>query len=322
MVRRTYSLWTLAAVLIVLSAILFAVQVHSGPSAPDLAESGETHAGFPAELVEFVPSPENPVFTAAGTGHWDAKIRERGWILREGGAYHLWYTGYDGTTEGVRQLGYATSPDGLRWTRWPGNPLCRDHWVEDMMVVKSGDTYYMFAEGLHDHAQLLTSKDRVNWKPEGTLDIRTTNNQPLSPGPFGTPTAWLENGTWYLFYERMDAGAWLAASHNLKVWTNLRDEPVIVPGPEPYDKDMIALNQIVKHRGQYFAFYHGSDGQQRPRLWSTNVARSRNLLDWEKYPHNPIVDTDKSSGIAVFDGRRFRLYTMHVQVDLYFPRDK
>src|SRR5262249_11845875 len=48
---------------------------------------------WPAELVRFTSYKVNPVFTAA-KGEWDAKIRERGWIMREDGVYKLWYTGY------------------------------------------------------------------------------------------------------------------------------------------------------------------------------------------------------------------------------------
>ena len=206
--------------------------------------------------------------------------------------------------------------------RYAGNPLVRGHWVEDVMVVKHEGTYYMFAEGLNDQAQLLTSTDRVNWQQRGTLDIRLTDGKPLTPGPFGTPTAWLENGSWNLFYERQDAGVWLATSKDLKIWTNMQDQPVLVPGPGNYDKKMIALNQIVKHQGVYFAYYHGSGSETAPRTWNTNVARSTDLVHWQKYSGNPIVDQNKSSGIVVSDGRQFRLYTMHDQVDVYFPRGK
>src|SRR3954467_8929222 len=62
---------------------------------------------FPAELVRWSARPENPVFTSEGPGHWDVKIRERGWILREGDTYRLWFTGYDGTRQGKKLLGYA-----------------------------------------------------------------------------------------------------------------------------------------------------------------------------------------------------------------------
>jgi beta-1,2-mannobiose phosphorylase / 1,2-beta-oligomannan phosphorylase len=283
-------------------------------------KSQPPRASFPPEFVDFVPYPGNPVFTGGGDGKWDAKIRERGWIVREGDAYHLWYTGYDGTREGIRQLGYATSPNGIDWNRWPENPLCAGHWVEDMMVVKQGPTYYMFAEGLHDEAQLLTSPDRVHWNREGKLDIHMSDGRPISPGPFGTPTAWLENGRWHLFYERLDAGVWLAKSDDLKIWTNVRDEPVLRPGPEAFDKRMIALNQIIKRDGVYYAFYHASSDDRPPRKWNTDVARSADLLQWEKYAGNPIVGPDHSSGILLTDGSQTRLYTMHVQIDLFVPR--
>jgi hypothetical protein len=279
-------------------------------------------AAFPSELVDWVPGPKNPVFQAGGAGCWDLKIRERGWILRENGTYHLWYTGYDGTREGTKLLGYAVSDDGLHWTPSPKNPLCRGHWVEDVMVVRHGETYYMFAEGAaHGHAELLTSKNRVDWKWEGPLQIRTADGKSDAQPPCGTPTIWVENGVWYLFYERHDLGVWLATSKDplSRVWTNVSDDPVLVPGPADYDKQLIALDQIVKHDGAYFAFYHAS-GDNTPRTWNTNVARSTDLRHWQKYPRNPIVEDNKSSGIIVADGRRFRLYTMHEEIDVFYPR--
>src|SRR4051812_7517905 len=96
---------------------------------PESLRPGDHESEFPSELVNFVPFRGNPVFTAA-KGQWDARIRERGWILREDGLYRLWYTGYDGTADGLRMLGYATSIDGIHWTRHPRNPLLKDVWVE------------------------------------------------------------------------------------------------------------------------------------------------------------------------------------------------
>ncbi len=143
---------------------------------------------FPAELIDFAASPPNPLLTGRGEGFWDAKIRERGWIMREGEIYHLWYTGYDGTREGQKKLGYASSTDGITWERRL-EPIYDEHWVEDMMVVKHQDTYYMFAEGEGDIPYLLVSKNGLDWSRQGILDVRYTNGKPLTPGPYGTPTA-------------------------------------------------------------------------------------------------------------------------------------
>lgn len=305
------SLRTLFGLLCLIGGLLFSVR---GTAA---------EKEFPPELTEFVPAAVNPVFEGRGPGYWDARIRERGWILREGDAWHLWYTGYDGPQKTMMKLGYATSSDGIAWKRFSDQPIYDQHWVEDMMVVKQGDTYYMFAEGLHDHAQLLTSTDRVHWTRVGTLDIRRKDGSPLSPGPFGTPVGWYENDTWHLFYERRDEGVWLATSKDMRIWTNVQDEPVMQPGPDAYDRDLIAFNQVVKHKGRYFVIYHGAARTDKPSVWTTNIAVSDDLRHWKKYAGNPLLRENKSSGILVNGGTPEKpelwLYTMHDRVQLHYP---
>lgn len=272
---------------------------------------------FPKELVDFVPYGHNPVFTGAGPGHWDEKIRERGWILNDAAGYHLWYTGYTGS-EPMR-LGYATSKDGIAWQRHPDNPILPDLWIEDMMVVPRDGQYAMFAEGRDDRAQLLLSRDRLHWEPRGMLDIRRTNGESIGPGPFGTPTAWFEAGSWYLMYERRDLGVWLATSADLKVWRLVQDEPVLLPGPDSADLRLIAVNQVIRHGGRYYAFYHGrGDGPN----WSTNVAGSDDLVHWRKCACNPLfpVALNKSSGILVPVANGWRFYTMHAKVEMHLHR--
>lgn len=282
---------------------------------------------FPRELVAFRPADGNPVFSAAGEGHWDAKIRERGWIRVNPKAptgqpaWRMWYTGYDGTREGVKKLGLATSNDGITWTRHPANPLAGDQWVEDMTIVADDDgTLWMFAEGRGDQAQLWKSNDGLQWNRVGPLDVRMLNGKPIEAGPYGTPTVFREDGNWYFFYERRDAGVWLAKSRDLKVWQHVQDEPVMSPGPDEYDRDLIAFNQVIKYQGRYYAYYHGS--KAGTKLWATAIACSDDLVHWTKYAQNPLfpVSENKSSGILVHDGSQYRLYTMHDRVQLHMPR--
>ena len=136
-----------------------------------LSTASGQNVKFPPALTNFA-SPGKEVFVAGGPGKWDTKIRERGWILRDGNHYHMWYTGYDGTRAGTKKLGYASSDDGIRWTKSPRNPIYGQHWVEDMMVVKHQGIFWMFAEGKNDQAHLLASSDAVNWKRIGRLDVR------------------------------------------------------------------------------------------------------------------------------------------------------
>lgn len=278
----------------------------------------KTDPDFPAELVTFTPYAGNLVFTGTNADTWDQKIRERGYILSENGTYYLWYTGFRDGKDKTKYLGYATSKDGFRWTRYQGNPIHTATWVEDMMVIKDGTTYYMFAEGKDDIAHLLTSTDRVTWQERGPLDVRYVDGQPISKGPYGTPTAWKEGNTWYLFYERRDEAIWLATSKDLKVWTNVQDKPVLAKGPADYDGHAVAMNQVIRYKGRYYAYYHASAFADWHE-WSTNVAVSDDLIHWKKYAGNPIIGGNQSSGILVNDGTQYRLYTMHPVVNVFFP---
>ena len=274
---------------------------------------------FPSELVNFTPYKGNPVFSGTGANTWDEEIRERGYILKEEDGYHLWYTGYrKDSIEKTKYLGYATSPDGYTWTRYKNNPVFTDSWVEDMMVIKSDSLYFMFAEGRDDIAHMLSSSDKIHWKDHGSLQIHYTNGQPLNKGPYGTPTVFKEDSIWYLFYERNDEAVWLASSKDLQVWTNVQDESVLNKGPEAYDKFGLALNQVIKYKGAYYGYYHGTAFKDWHE-WSTNVAVSKDLIHWKKYESNPIMKENKSSGILVYDGTQYRLYTMHPQVCVHFP---
>jgi hypothetical protein len=303
-----------------LFSLLFLAVISAGSVVAD--EGKDASMAFPSELIHFQPYEGNPVFQAGPAGAWDENIRERGWILYEEGIYHLWYTGYKTGDNELRLLGYAHSEDGIHWERHPDNPIHRDGWVEDMIVLKVGDTWYMFAEGEGDLTHLLLSKDRIHWEDQGALTILKTNGEAIEPGPFGTPVILYENDTWYFFYEREDIAIWLATSKDLKTWVHVQDEPVIDRGPHAYDLDMIALDQIIRHEDCYYAYFHGLYPGGKPREWCSAIAASRDLIHWEKYSGNPLIRDNKSSPIVVKTEDGYRLYTMHPAVHLFLPAGK
>jgi hypothetical protein len=67
-------------------------------------------------------------------------------------------------------------------------------------------------------------------------------------------------------------------------------------------------------------YYHGLGDTNGN--WTTNIATSTDLRNWTKYERNPLlpVEANKSSGFVVLDGNKLRVYTMHNQVHLHFPR--
>lgn len=286
---------------------------------PDLPNGPE----FPDELVHFTNATTGVIFSGTGTDTWDQRIRERSYILHEGRTWRMWYNGYNENRTPTHFLGYATSRDGWHWQRAGVEPIYDQGWIEDVCVVRQARKYYLFSEGRDDIAHLLESKDGLHWTELGPLDIRSASGAPIAPGPYGTPTVWVEHGVWYLFYERNDSAVWLATSRDHRRWTNVQDEPVLKCGPGAYDQYAVAFDQVVKYRGRYYAYYHGS-GDPKWKDWNTDVAVSADLRNWKKYPGNPVLpanptDPQRSSALLVPDGKSFRLYATHPDVRVFLP---
>ena len=279
---------------------------------------------FPDELVHFQATTKEAIFAGTGKDTWDQKICERSYIQREGKKWCLWYNGYNDRRTPTHFLGYATSKDGWQWQRSSEKPIYDQGWIEDVCVVKHAGAYYLFSEGRNDIAHLLKSTDGQQWTEQGNLDIRQVDGRPIGPGPYGTPTVWVENGVWHLFYERNDAAVWLARSKDLKTWTNVQDEPVLKCGPDAYDQYAVAFDQVIKYKGRYYAYYHAS-AHPKWKEWSTNLAVSTDLVHWKKNPGNPALPADpndpqRSSAFLVPDGKRFRLYATHPDVRVFVSK--
>ena len=263
---------------------------------------GERHGaaglgGFPKELVDWVPYEGNPLFAGTAQGTWDDQIRERGFILREGGLWRLWYTGYNPARGGAMALGYATSPDGLRFTRHASKPVFDGVWTEDVFVVPhAGGGYEMFAEGTNDVAHRLTSTDGIRWQEQGSLDVRTRSGAPLSPGPYGTPTV-VRGGRHVAPLLRARGQGRVARHVHRPARVDERQRRAgDSAGPDAYDRHAIALNQVVRYKGRYYGVYHANADPQWKGPWTTCLAVSDDLVRWQKYPGNPVSAATTRAG--------------------------
>jgi hypothetical protein len=94
----------------------------------------------------------DPVLEGSGSG-WDATYVSRCTVMKEAGTYIMWFSGGDGRMD--HGIGYATSSDGITWTKDANNPLLyRDDglsWRNDRTycpaVIKDGDIYKMWFSG-------------------------------------------------------------------------------------------------------------------------------------------------------------------------------
>ncbi len=120
----------------------------------------------------------------AGSGDDDYVMNPS--VILDNGTYKMWYSGYDGGAGGYR-IYYATSPDGLTWTKYnnsiPDNSdttstdgripkgtsgMGDDYFAYAPSVIKDGSTYKMWYTGYNQSAAryavyYATSPDGLTW---------------------------------------------------------------------------------------------------------------------------------------------------------------
>jgi hypothetical protein len=283
-----------------------------------------THSAF----VKFTPAAANPVLGAGPPGSWDERITERGWFMYEDGMYHAWYGGwkgnYDHAVKNFVKLGYAYSTDGINWTKYPGNPIYNQHWTEDMVVVKNGNTYYLFAEseytGDGDGAtiDLYTSADKVHWTRHGV--VLPPGDEAWEANSVGTPTVWKDDNAWYMLYEGFGSGlagqVGLATSLDGKKWARHPKNPVMTNALG--DQFDIAIDSIVKVKEVYYAYghYDSRTDVAGESIWAGGMFSSNDLIKWTAYPGNPILD---NSAVMVANGANLLMYGISSNPDGLAP---
>ncbi len=209
----------------------------------------------------------------------------------------------------------ALSQDGLNFEDYgpvlEGDPSpARDARIASFpSVIKRNGTWYILYEGasyttlaIHGELRLATSADGIVWKKhKDPIWIPSADWQIVN---IGTPTLWEENGIWYIIYHGYNgthlqlgilSGPSLfnlsPANHNLPIMTN-------GPGPDDFDSGSIGKRSICKEGNVYYMVYEGSS-PEHPTLgwggshWGIGLARSSDLVNWEKYPANPILKNPK-----------------------------
>lgn len=132
----------------------------------------------------------NPVFDVAAGG-WDSYHLHTPFVVKDGDTYRMWYAGHDdsGSDWGI---GYATSPDGINWTRASTEPVLmpEESWefasIHTPTVVIDQGKYLMwyggqdadFNNGGIVQTGFATSTDGLDW-------VKDTQNPILKAGAPG-----------------------------------------------------------------------------------------------------------------------------------------
>jgi predicted GH43/DUF377 family glycosyl hydrolase len=216
-------------------------------------------------------TPQGDKFESAGTFNPS--------VVKQDGKFVMLYRAQD--HKGTSSLGYATSDDGVHFTRRAEPvlvseaPYEKGGGVEDPRLQKIGETYYLTYTGYNNvdgaapdkkDAQLClaTSTDLIHWRRQGVIipsyqgkwNVKWTKSGAIVPEKI--------NGKYWMYYladaKGRDQQMGVAYSEDLLHWTEALDHPVMASRASMFDSQVVEPGPppIITPQG-IFLVYNGAD---------------------------------------------------------------
>ncbi len=299
-------------------------------SAALLVASALFAAAFTLPFGPWRRASDTPVLAPRGEGFESAGVFNPA-VIKRGDSYVMLYRAQD--RNGTSRLGYATSNDGLHFTRREAPVLApetdyeKDGGVEDPRLVRVGDLYYLTYTGYNKHdAQLClaTSPDLLHWERKGVILPAYKGNWNVGWTKSGAILDEKIGGKYWMYFLGTAADhtdqMGLASSPDLLHWTEETKTPVLPRRPGKFDSRVVEPGPppVMLPQG-ILLVYNGADDKL---LYSTGWALfdkrdPRHLLarsdqpvfrpeeEWEKVGQVPNVVFVEG---LVRDGRRWLWY--------------
>ena len=235
---------------------------------------------------------ENPVFDVGAPGSWDEYWVWNPSVLHDDSTYWMWYSGY-GSSD-MFQIGLATSPNGISWTRNESNPVLTpsQSWeingVSGPSVILDGTTFKMWYTGVDElgvaRIGYATSSDGILW-------TKYADNPVLDVGAGGSwededisvPTVIKVEDTYHLWYTGFDGSTsriGYASSSDGIAWVKDANNPILDVG-DVGDWDWLTVySPDVVKVGDTFRMWYS--GETLPPAWQTGYAESTDGSQWTR----------------------------------------
>ena len=194
--------------------------------------------------------------------------------------FKLWYS--IGLTASF-VIGYAESLDGIHWIKYSGNPIISAGNPLGLTragnVLKVQNIYYMTAwNGMN--LFLLSSSDGITWKIV-TANVVTANA--WNSGLAGNSCLFLDEGTWYIYYDAVIAGKYVvgvAISSDGLNFIDYASNPIVTGASQGIDAGGTYGSPFVVKAG--FDYYMWGNASPVGTLGATDLVRfkSADKLTW------------------------------------------
>jgi len=252
-----------------------------------------------SNVVRFDAGNNYSVVIPYDLGEWDEKVYP-GPVIKDGSIYKMWYAA---SLAGQYAIGYATSPDGINWTKYASNPVFEkgvaSSWDESRVtfpsVIKEDSTYKMWYEGSNsaDVRQIgyATSTDGINW-------TRYVSNPVVTPSQswcnldVSNPSVIKDGSTYKMWFGGAYSGdvdrIGYATSSDGTSWSMYGGNPVVpVGGGGAWDDRHIHWPFVIKEDSTYKMWYGGYDGTGITG-YKIGYAESSDGITWSKDSNNPM----------------------------------
>jgi predicted GH43/DUF377 family glycosyl hydrolase len=215
----------------------------------------------------------NPVVRPT-PGTFDSRSMYNPLVIRVPTGYHMYYAGYN---EDRFEIGLATSPDAIRWTKHSPNPILPgggpdswNHSVRQVAVHFDGTIYRAIFDGRSKSGKwsigLATSLDGIRWKEYDGNPVLTAG----PPGSFeeagvGEPTMLFAVDKYHLIYTGyalpgLTGRLGYASSTDCISWTRFEGNPVLDHGASgSWDGGHLAAGSLMFKDSTFRLWYVGGD---------------------------------------------------------------
>ncbi|MFA8343188.1 MAG: hypothetical protein ACEPO8_09500 [Rhodothermaceae bacterium] len=224
--------------------------------------------------INWIKYTSNPVLDIGNTGAWDSKRVLSPTVIYDGIEYKMWYSG--SADDGTYRIGYATSPDGISWTKHSGNPILTSgaagswdsYYVSGPTVLYDGNNYKMWFSGYDEQNIKIgyaTSSDGINWN-------KYSGNPVMSNDPGNSweaihvdgPTVLFDGKNYKMWYSGFGTTSYkigYASSADGINWTRSSENPVLDLGNSgTWDNTHVFYPTVLYDGIKLRMWYHGSSG--------------------------------------------------------------
>lgn len=242
---------------------------------------GATSESFRVPFGEWTRVADKPILFPQGSSFESAGTFNPSVVMHDG-KFVMLYRAQD--SKGMSSLGYATSEDGVHFTRRPepvfvsAAPYEKGGGVEDPRLVEIGDTFYLTYTGYNnvdDHVAdkgnaqlcLATSKDLIHWQRQGILMPSYQGRWNVKWTKSGAILTEKIQGKYWMYFlgdaKGKDTQMGLAYSDDLVHWTEALDHPVLASRAGMFDSQVVEPGPppVLTPEG-IFLIYNGADDHQ------------------------------------------------------------